>query len=117
MSNFVKRCDNMKYNLIEIILSIFELLNNPIGITSIIVSFLIGILMCIYGNFKSRIICGCSLLVLAIFSILVCISGNSPDYLIFPLFMLQFFVITSIIFIFYDLIKMLKWIKRKNTNR
>ena len=60
------------------------------------------------GNFKSRIICGCSLLVLAIFSILICISGNSPDYLIFPFFMLPFFVITSIIFIFYDLIKIEK---------
>ena len=44
----------MKYELFEIIKAIFELLNNPIGITSVIVSFLIGILMCIYGNLKSR---------------------------------------------------------------
>ena len=110
----LKGSANMKYNLIEIILSIFELLNNPVGITSIIVSFLIGVLMCIYGNLKSRIICGCSFLVLAIFSVFICISGNSPDYLIFPFFMLPFFVITSIVFILYDLMKMLKWIKRKN---
>ena len=102
----------MKYNLIEIILSIFELLNNPVGITSVIVSFLTGILMCIYGNLKSRIVYGCSLLVLAIFSIIICIAQNSPDYLILPFFMLPFFVITSIIFIIYGFIKMLIWIKK-----
>lgn len=107
----------MKYELFEIIKAIFELLNNPIGITSVIVSFLIGILMCIYGNLKSRIVCGCALLVLAIFSIIVCIAQKSPDYLILPFFMLPFSIITSIIFIFYDLIKMLKWIKNKNANR
>ena len=107
----------MKYELFEIITAIFELLNNPVGITSVIVSFLIGILICIYGNLKSRIICGCSLLVLAIFSIIVCIAQNSPDYLILPFFILPFFIITSIIFIFYDLIKLLKWIKHKNANR
>ena len=107
----------MKYELFEIIKVIFELLNNPVGITSVIVSFLIGILMCIYGNLKSRIVCGCTLLVLAIFSIIVCIAQNSADYLILPFFMLPFSIITSIIFIFYDLIKMLQWIKNKNANR
>ena len=107
----------MKYELFEIIKAIFEIFNNPVGITSVIVSFLIGILMCIYGNLKSRIVCGCTLLVLAIFSIIVCIAKNSPYYLILPLFMWPFSIITSIIFIFYDLIKMLKWIKNKNTNR
>ena len=80
-----ERAVKMKYELIEIIKSIFELLNNPVGITSIITSFLTGILMCIYGNLKSRIVCGCSLLVLAIFSIIVCLVQNSPDYLILPL--------------------------------
>ena len=113
MSNGAERGGKMKYDLIEIIIAIFDIFNNPVGIISIIISFLIGILMCIYGNLKSRIVCECSLLVLAIFSIIICISGNSPDYLILPVFMLPFFIIISIIFILYDLIKMIKCIKHK----
>ncbi len=104
----------MKYDLIEVIITIFEILNNPIGITAVIVALLIGILMCIYGNIKGRIICVCSLLALAIFSTIICVSGNSANYLILPIFMLPFFIITLIIFILYDFIKMLIWIKHKN---
>lgn len=109
----------MKYNIVEILISILDvfIFNNPIGITAVIIAFLIGILMCIYGNKKSRIVCVCTLLVLTIFSISICISGNSPDYLILPIFMFPFFAITLIIFIVYDFIKMLIGIKQKNNNQ
>ena len=109
----------MKYNIVEILISILDvfILNNPIGITAVVVALLTGILMCIYGNVKSRIICVCSLLVLSVFSIIVCISGNSPDYLFFPIFMFPFFAITLIIFIVYDFIRMLIGIKQKNNNQ
>lgn len=104
----------MKYDLIETIITIFDIFNNPVGITAVVIALLIGILMCIYGNIKSRVICVCSLLVLAIFSIIVCIFGNSPDYLILPIFMFPFFAITLIIFIIYDFIRMLLGIKNNN---
>ncbi len=98
----------MNYDLIETIITIFDIFNNPVGIAGAIVAFLTGILMCIYGNKKSRFICVCSLLLVAIFSIVALIAGNSPDYLIFPIFVLPFFIVTSIIFLIYDLIKILK---------
>lgn len=107
----------MKYDLIEMIITIFDIFNNPIGITAVVVALLIGIFVCIYGNVKSRIICVCSLLAAAILSVIILICGNSPDYLIFPMFVLPIFIVTSIIFIVYDFIRMLISIKQKNNNQ
>lgn len=98
----------MKYDLIELIITIFDIFNNPIGITAVIVAVLIGILMCIIGNTKSQIFYICSLFSLALISIVVCVIGNSPDYLILPIFMLPFFTTTLIIILIYDLIRITK---------
>ena len=93
--------------IIERLLILLDIFNNPIGITSVIVAFLIGILMCICGNVKSRIICACSLLTIAIFSIVICIFGNSPYCLILLIFIIPFFAITLIIFLVYDFVRLL----------
>ena len=99
----------MKHNPIEVLISIFDvfIFNNPVGITSLIMALLVGTLMCIYGNIKSRIICLSSLLVLSICSVVICVAENSPDYLILPIFMLPFFVVILIMFLIYDFIKFL----------
>lgn len=109
----------MKYNIVEILISILDvfMLNNPIGITAVFVALLTGILMCIYGNVKSRLICVCGILVLSVFSIIVCISGNSSDYLIFPIFMFPFFTMIFIVFIVYDFTRILINIKQKSNNQ
>ena len=99
----------MRYNLVEILISVLDvfIFNNPIGISATIVAFFISILMCIYGNKKIRVIYVCSLLLLTILCVIICVFGNSPDYLVFPVLMLPFFIITSIVFILYFFIKML----------
>ena len=104
----------MKYDLIETIITILDVFYNPIGITSVIIAFLIGILMCIYGNAKNRIVCVCSLLAATVFSIVIFIFGNSLECLILPLFMIPFFVIILIIFLVYVFIRILISIKQKN---
>ena len=100
----------MKYDLIDIFVSILDIFNNPIGIVSLVMALIIGILMCIYGNRKNRIICVCSLLALSVLSILMCVVGNSPDYLILPIFIFPFFAITASIFFAFELLKI--FIKR-----
>ena len=97
----------MKYDLIEIISIIFDIFNNPVGITAGIVAIAAGILMCIYRDKKSRIIYICYLAALTALGVFVFIDGNSPDLLALPLFMMPFFAVTLVIFLIYDFAKVL----------
>lgn len=99
----------MKYDLMDILISILNVFvfHNPIAITAVTAAFLIGILMCIYGSKKSRTIFIYSLLALAAFSVIIGILGNSPDYLVFPIFVLPFLVIIFFMFFVYDLRRIL----------
>ena len=108
----------MKYNFGEILISILDvfIFNNPIGMTSVIISFLSSVLMCIYGNKKSRTIYVSSLFAVTIFSVFICICGNSPDYLFLPIFFFPFFTMTLIVFVVYNFIRILIHIEQGSNN-
>ena len=103
----------MKYDLIEIISTIFDIFNNPVGITAGIVAIAVGIL-CIYRDKKSRIIYICYLAALTALGVFVFIDGNSPDLLALPLFMIPLFAVTLVIFLIYDFVKVLIKVLIKN---
>lgn len=107
----------MKYDFVETMTTIFYGFNSPTGTKVIIAAFLIGILMCIFGKEKGRIVCSCILLVLLIAGMVFSQIDDTTELLISPLFMMPLFVITFTIFFVYDFIKTLIGIKHKSNNQ
>ena len=93
----------------EIIMTIVDIFNNPIGIASVIIAFILGGIMCRFAKLRTLIICVFSCFFIAGLGFLSCIVGNTPDYLWVPLFFLPLFVIMTV----YCIIKLIINIARK----
>ena len=99
-------------NIIETLVTLLDIFNNPIGISSLIIVIVLGIVMCRFSKLRTILICICSFLLITIIGLLACTVGNTPDYLWIPIFFFPFVVILTI----FTIVKWL-FIKMKEKNK
>ena len=83
-------------NIIETLVTLLDIFNNPIGISSLIIVIGVGIIMSIFSKLKTIVICIFSFLLITMIGLLACTIGNTPDYLWIPIFFFPFVVILTI---------------------
>ena len=93
-------------NIIETLVTLLDIFNNPIGISSLIIVIGLGIIMCKFSKLKTIVICIFSFLLITIIGLLACTIGNTPDYLWIPIFFFPFVVILTVFAI-------VKWLYKK----
>ena len=104
----------MRHDLIETIVVLLDIFDNPVGIASVIIALILGAIMCRFAKLKTLIFCVCICLSIAVLGLVSCIVGNTPDYLWVPIFFLPFFVVITICCILKLIINIIK--KRSDNN-
>lgn len=105
----------MKYNFIEILISILDvfIFNNPIGITAVIVTLVIGLVLCRFTNLKVVIISICICFFMLALGVLVTLAGNTPDNLWMPIIFFPMFVVLVLVCaVYYTLKFIIKMFKK-----
>lgn len=88
----------MMYGAYEIIMTLFDLFNNPISIFGACAAVVMGLFICKYTNYKFIISIICSSILIVMFGLWACVLNNTPDLLWLPLLFMPFlivFIITS----------------------
>lgn len=95
-------------NIIETLIVLLDVFNNPIGISAVIIALVFGMILCRFSKLKTLIMCMLAFLLLTVIGLLSCIASNTPDYLWIPILCFPFFAILAIFSILKWLLIMMK---------